>query len=64
QPSPVQHQQAKITHHQTSRPTMSLTRDRPVQSRSSIFPRNQAYTPMPSAARCTLTGVSHPSNVH
>ncbi|CAF4712173.1 unnamed protein product, partial [Rotaria sp. Silwood2] len=69
-----------ITHHQTSCPTMSLTCDRSVQSRPkrlnlidilslklisrSIFPRNQAYAPMPSAAHHKLTGVSHSSNVH
>ncbi|CAF4328170.1 unnamed protein product [Rotaria sp. Silwood2] len=64
QPSPVQYQQAKTTHRQTSRPTMSSTRDPPVQSRPSIFPRNQAHTPMPSAARRTLIGVSRQSNVH
>ncbi|CAF0789685.1 unnamed protein product [Rotaria sordida] len=64
QPSPAQYQQSKTTHRQTSRPTMSSTRDPPVQSRPSIFPRNQAHTPMPSAARRTLTGISRQSNVH
>ncbi|CAF2004359.1 unnamed protein product [Rotaria magnacalcarata] len=64
QPSPNQYQQAKTSHRQTSRPTMSSTRDPPVQSRPSIFPRNQAHTPMPSAARRTLIGVSRQSNVH
>ncbi|CAF1214989.1 unnamed protein product [Adineta steineri] len=65
QPSPASYQQAKTAHRQTSRPTInSATRDQPVQSRPSIFPRNQAHTPMPSAARRTSTGVSRQSNVH
>lgn len=65
QPSPAAHQQAKTAHRQTSRPSMgSATRDPPVQSRPSIFPRNQAHTPMPSAARRTSTGVSRQSTVH
>lgn len=34
-----------------------------IHSSRSIFPRNQAHTPMPSAARRTSTGVSRQSTV-
>ncbi|UJR23004.1 hypothetical protein I4U23_026030 [Adineta vaga] len=64
QPSPASYQQAKTAHRQTSRPTMNSSRDPPVQSRPSIFPRNQAHTPMPSAARRTSTVVNRQSTVH
>ncbi|CAF4122947.1 unnamed protein product [Rotaria magnacalcarata] len=52
--------------HQTNsicRSTNKSTNDIPVQSRPSIFPRNQGHTPMPSLARRTSTGATRPSNV-
>ncbi|CAF1169662.1 unnamed protein product [Adineta ricciae] len=65
QPSPAPYQPAKTAHRQTSRPSVnSASRDPPVQSRPSIFPRNQAHTPMPSAARRTSTVVNRQSTVH
>ncbi|CAF4111249.1 unnamed protein product [Rotaria socialis] len=52
--------------HQTNsiaRSTNKSTNDISVQSRPSIFPRNQAHTPMPSLARRTSIGATRPSNV-
>jgi len=63
QASPAPHHGSNSTR-QTSRPSVNASREPPVQSRPSIFPRNQAHTPMPSMARRTSTGPNRQSNVH